>query len=93
MKKRESYLDYARVFAIISISCNHAITRAFSVYDTTYEEFLAYPKIVSLFRSIIYVFSRMGVPVFLMITGALLLNKKIETKEDVLRFTNTISAA
>lgn len=83
---RKVYLDYARVLAIISISCNHAINRSFPGFESSYNAFLAFPRWVTVFRAVVFVFSRVGVPVFLMISGALLLNKRIETKEDILRF-------
>ena len=36
--KREFWLDLARVIAIIAVTCNHAISRAFSVYADTAAE-------------------------------------------------------
>ena len=86
MEQRTAWLDYARVFAIISISCNHAITRAFYDYDSAYEAYAALPFTGSVFRAVIFIFSRLGVPFFLMITGSLLLNKRISSKEDIARF-------
>lgn len=79
-KMRQGWLDLARVIAIISISSNHAIHRAFldirgeiSLFDNT-------------LRAIIQVFSRLGVPLFLMISGALLLSKRMENEKDIKRF-------
>lgn len=86
MRQRMTWLDYARVFAIISISSNHAITRAFYGYPTPYDAYLASPVVGCVFRAIIFIFSRIGVPFFLMITGALLLNKPISTGKDIALF-------
>ena len=84
-QKRIYWLDVARVFAIISISCNHAIHRAFIELDTVHDVYLL-SKMIAIFYAITEVFSRIGVPVFLMISGVLLLNKKMDNKEDVGRF-------
>lgn len=80
---RRLWLDAARVFAIISISSNHAITRAFGGTESS---FSAFPLYASVFRAVVFVFSRLGVPIFLMISGALLLGKRMETKQDIARF-------
>ena len=75
MKKRIAYLDIARSIAIISISFNHAVNRSFSVYSDTQTEFRAIPLWLSFIKVILYAFSRVGVPLFVMITGALLLSR------------------
>ncbi len=86
MRQRKLWLDYARVLAIISISCNHAVTRAFYGFGSASEISAAMPFSGSVLRSVIFVFSRIGVPFFLMITGALLLGRPIEGQEDIARF-------
>ena len=83
---RSLYLDAARVMAIISISLNHAVNRSYDNYNNQMGEFFRIAFASTLFKTVITVFSRIGVPLFLMITGALILNKKMETKEDVHRF-------
>lgn len=84
--KRIIWLDIARTIAIISISSNHAINRAFLSDESVYDTFIHYPKPVSFLYAVIFVFSRVGVPLFLMITGVLILNKEFENQEDVKRF-------
>ena len=85
-QKRMFYLDLARVIAIISITLNHAVNRSYSNYGQQMAEFLAIPFGSTLFKTVITVFSRIGVPLFLMITGVLILNKKMENASDVKRF-------
>lgn len=85
-KDRSLYLDVARAIAIISISLNHAVNRTYRNYDGQYEEFLALAPIDTVLKAIITVFSKLGVPLFLMISGALLMKKPMERGEDVKRF-------
>lgn len=84
--KRIVWLDVARCFAIISISSNHAINRAFRSVGSSYDAYVSLPHIDSVFRAIIFVFSRLGAPIFLMISGSLLLEKKMDNSEDVRKF-------
>ena len=70
---RVTFLDVARSFAIISITFNHAVGRSFNVYYDQYNEYLTIPLYATILKAIFYAFSRIGVPVFLMISGALLL--------------------
>jgi surface polysaccharide O-acyltransferase-like enzyme len=85
-QKRLFYLDVARVIAIISISLNHAVNRSYQNYSGQMAEFFAIPMASTLFKMLISVFSRIGVPLFLMITGVLILNKKIDDAKDIKRF-------
>ncbi len=82
-KNRIIWMDVARFIALISISLNHAFFRAFDLNKRLAEVVLKDVDF-SLFISIIlYFFSRLGVSLFLMITGALILSKKFETTEDI----------
>ena len=83
---RSYYLDIARAIAIISISMNHAVNRTYDNYFGQMEEFLESSYLSSLLKSVATVFSHLGVPLFLMISGALLLHKRMETADDVKRF-------
>ena len=83
---RSYYLDIARTVAIISISLNHAVNRTYDNYSGQMEEFLESSYLSSLLKSVATVFSHLGVPLFLMISGALLLHKRMETADDVKRF-------
>lgn len=80
------WLDVARVTGIISISLNHAVNRSYDNYRNQMEEFYRIPIISSMFKAFVTVFSHLGVPLFLMITGALLLNRRYERKSELSRF-------
>lgn len=81
------YLDVARVIAIISITFNHAVNRTYFNYTSAIQtEFYSISRYSTLFKTLVTVFSRLGVPLFLMITGALLLNRKYDTKAAIRRF-------
>lgn len=84
--KRQYYLDVARVIAIISISLNHAVNRSFANHHDQMAEFLTIPMGLTLFKTACAIFSNLGVPLFLMITGVLILNKRMETTDDIKRF-------
>ena len=85
-QKRMFYLDVVRVIAIISISLNHAVNRSYSNYSGQMAEFFAIPIASTLFKTLVTVFSRIGVPLFLMITGVLILNKKMDNGKDIKGF-------
>ena len=68
-KQRIFWLDLARTFAVISISLNHAVNRSYHIHVDQMSEFLSIPLASTLFKTVIYVFSRIGVPLFLMISG------------------------
>lgn len=84
--KRQYYLDVARVIAIIAISLNHAVNRSFAHFNNQMEEFLTIPLGLTLVKTACAIFSNLGVPLFLMITGVLILNKRMETADDIKRF-------
>lgn len=68
-KKRIIWLDIARIFACFSVIANHAL-------DEYFEGLVNLSKPISfIFCSIQYCFARLGVPIFLMITGSLLFFK------------------
>ena len=74
---RSYYLDIARTIAIISISLNHAVNRTYDNYFGQMAEFLESSYLSSLLKSVATVFSHLGVPLLLMISGALLLNNRM----------------
>lgn len=81
------WLDYARVLAIIAVSLNHAVAVVYGIFKLSYDDFNIGRSFFSeIFRAASFVFSRLGVPVFLMVTGALLLGKKMDSREGVVRF-------
>ena len=84
MKKRFFNLDLMRFFGLLFIIFNHALN---TVWDATNFNFWLNTTLVNrIFFLLGYTLCRLGVPLFLMITGALILNKKFEKKEDILRF-------
>lgn len=84
--KRVYWLDIARVVAIISISLNHAVNRTYDNYINTQYEANVLPILDLLVKTTVTVFSRIGVPVFLIISGVLLLNKRFHTDQDIKNF-------
>lgn len=85
-KGRILWLDIARTLAVILISLNHAVNRAYSVYENQSAEFYSIPFSSTLFKTIFLVCSHVGVPLFLMITGALILNKSFCSENDIRKF-------
>ena len=84
--KRHVYLDIARIFAILSITCYHAFSRSFALGVNHLQEYTSHCLLFTVLKSLLYVFCRLGVPMFLAITGALLLNKSMESSRDLSRF-------
>ncbi len=84
--KRQYWLDVARAVAIIFITFNHALSRSFHTRGETLQEFLLMSTPESFLKAFLYVFSRIGVPLFLMITGALLIPRNYEARETTKRF-------
>lgn len=80
------YLDLARAVAILSITLNHAVNRSYDNYYYQQAEFQSIALWDSAFKAIITVFSHIGVPLFLMISGALLLPKRMEDGHDLKKF-------
>ena len=72
-KNRIMWLDIARAIAIISITFNHAVNRSFNIYTGQFSEYLQIPAYLTIVKAVLYAFSRIGVPLFLMISGTLLL--------------------
>lgn len=80
------YLDVSRVIAIAAVVSNHALSRSFAIWNNTYEAYLNAGWARTLIKGIIYVCSRLGVPLFLMVTGALFLERNFEDKKVLNRF-------
>ena len=78
--KRIEWLDVARSLAIVSVKLNHAVNRSFAVYSGQLAEFQQIPVMLSVFTAVICAFSRLGVPVFLMISGTLLLDRDYDAE-------------
>ena len=74
--RRVVYLDILRAIAIISITTNHAVNRSFAIYSGQLDELQSIPFYVTVIKAGLYAFSRIGVPLFLMLSGALLLPRE-----------------
>ncbi|HEM6332909.1 TPA: acyltransferase [Streptococcus suis] len=80
------YLDVARSIAVILIALNHAVNRAYDNYHNQLLEFNTIPIVSTIFKAIMTVGSHLGVPLFLMITGALIFRKRFDNENSVRRF-------
>lgn len=80
-KKRIQSFDIARTFAILCVVLCHSVEYAYK--DVNY---MSLTPIYQIFRIIFFSIGRLGVPIFLFLTGALTLKKQIENDEDVLKF-------
>ena len=83
---RAYWLDLARALAIISVSVNHAMHRSFSIGTGSHDEFMLMSAPASALKALLYLFSRIGVPLFLMISGALLVSRDFGEKPVLGRF-------
>lgn len=81
---RYTELDICRSVAILLIIVNHALNTFYDV--SNYQYWFS----VSLFEKIFiltgYTLCRIGVPLFLMISGALILNKNLNSHDDIMKF-------
>lgn len=77
-RARTLYLDVARTIAIIAVSLNHAVNRTYENYSGTAAEFRLISRSSTMLKTCVTTFSKLGVPLFLMLTGGLLLNKTLE---------------
>ena len=78
--KRQYYLDILRAVAIISITLNHAVNRSYANYSGQMAEFYSIPLWSTMLKTVVTVFSKIGVPLFMMITGVLIMNKKMDSR-------------
>lgn len=85
-QKRIVWLDIARTLAILSVTFNHALSRSFDTHIGTLAEYRSVPHLVSAIKALLYVFSRGGVPWFLMITAVLLLTRNYTGEEKIKLF-------
>lgn len=85
-KNRIFWLDVARACAVLFVVLNHACGKVYDNYNNQIGEFFNSSFISQLFKAVSITISWLGVPLFLMITGSLILNKTIESDEDIKRF-------
>ena len=84
--RRIYYLDVARSFAIVFVALNHALHRGFAASSGNHYDFASISLWLSIIKSLLTVFSRIGVPFFLMISGVLLLDRDYSDLKTLRRF-------
>lgn len=82
-KDRIEWLDLTRTIAIFCVVLNHAVE---SIYGFTLNDWNSYLLRDDIVKTIFFTFGRIGVPLFLLISGSLLLNKTFEKTQDILLF-------
>lgn len=79
-QRRIEWIDYARAFAIISVVLCHATER---IYSLDLNPVISLSTKSQIFLFVSFTFGRLGVPLFLMITGSLLLPKEYDSRRIV----------
>ena len=82
MKKRIAKLDFVRFFAILNVLLIHCVEEN---YPMNAEQLNGYSMASRVLATTLFCIGRLGVPLFLFLTGYLLLGKTY-TQEDTLRF-------
>ncbi|MBE5870220.1 MAG: acyltransferase [Lachnospiraceae bacterium] len=86
-KQRIIYYDILRIVAIFGVLFNHTGARGYTLYQTCDSSWL------QLLEMTVTVFCKMGVYIFFMISGALLLKREQEeTKKEISRFVRIAAA-
>ena len=83
-RKRILWLDYARCFAIICVVFIHSVERIYVEYDAHEIANLAASSLW--FRNIAFAIGRLGVPLFLAISGYLLLDRDYSSADKIFKF-------
>lgn len=81
--KRILELDIARALAILCVVLCHSVELIYNLNVDNWSNMSLYSKI---FSKMMFTIGRLGVPLFLFISGYLLLSKIIETDEDCIKF-------
>ena len=84
MSNRNYSLDVIRTFAITFVVANHAIEFFFPF--NCVELFCNMSFTYQLFQFIVYTMGRLGVPLFFMLTGFLLVTREYDTRGKIIRF-------
>ena len=79
--KRIKYIDIMKGVAIICVVLCHAVESAYSG-----AEWIALSNMSKIFKITIFTIGRIGVPLFVLASGVLLLNKKFENENDIIKF-------
>ena len=88
MQDRNFSLDVIRAFAILFVVANHSIEMVypFAGKDGNVEPFCCMPVIYQIFQFVIFTTGRLGVPLFFMLTGYLLVTRDFTTKDKIKKF-------
>lgn len=81
--ERVVYLDLIRTMAIMCVVLCHSVEK---IYGLNLEEWNTSSISSNLFKTVFFTIGRLGVPLFLMLTGYLLLDKNIDNDKDVIKF-------
>lgn len=76
-------MDLIRTLAIMCVVLCHSVEK---IYSLNLEEWNTSSISSNLFKTVFFTIGRLGVPLFLMLTGYLLLDKNIDNDEDVIKF-------
>lgn len=82
-KNRIIYLDIARTFAIIFVVLCHSVEL---IYKMNLQGWISISLNARIFKTIVFTLGRIGVPLFLFLTGYLLLNRKYDNDADIKKF-------
>ncbi len=83
---RHFWLDVARAIAVISITLNHAVNRSWDFGTGARTELYQIPFASTVLKAAMSVIGHLGVPIFLMITGTLLLTKSLESTQSIKKY-------
>lgn len=81
--KRIINLDIARTLAIMCVVLCHSVEL---IYNMNLETWLILSQKARIYKTIMFTIGRLGVPIFLLLSGYLLLSKTYENDEDVFKF-------
>jgi|GEM_PF-194130 len=82
-KTRIAWLDIARSFAIFSVIVVHCTER---IYSMDFDKLQTMGVFSPMFRNVLFTVGRIGVPLFLMITGYLLLDRDFSSSKKIFSF-------
>ena len=88
MPNRNYTLDVIRTISILFVVANHAIEFLFPFYNKTngVELFCEMTLTNQVFQFVVFTMGRLGVPLFFMLTGYLLVTRDYNTKDKILKF-------
>lgn len=81
--KRIVNLDIERVLAIMCVVLCHSVEL---IYNMDFKAWTTLSSKAQIYRTIMFTIGRLGVPIFLLLSGYLLLSRKYENDEDIFKF-------